>query len=233
MSWPPQLFTHFFGLEAKRRSLLAKVPDGPLKAFLSVPFPNTNAAIADTPMLSLDFETTGLNAASDQLLSMGYVSVEQLNIKLGTADHFLLKSQKQRAGDNVAIHQITEQESLSGYDLEHAVERLLNALAGKVMLVHYAKVEQTFLAYACKKLYGYAPVYPIIDTLVVAKRRLDMRQAAYDPSNLRLTALRDSYHLPGHYAHNALNDAVATAELLLAEIASHHKPTTSLKHFLR
>lgn len=227
------MFDYFFGYEAKRRSLLAKVPNGPLKDFLSIPFPDKSTPINEVPMVALDFETTGLDANSSQLLSMGYVNIKRLNIELGSTTHFLVKSEADRLGENVAIHQITEQESQQGLSLEASVEKLLKALAGKVMLVHYAKVEQSFLAKACKILYGFEPVYPIIDTLVVAKRRLDQKQAAYDPSELRLTNLRDSYSLPGHYAHNALNDAVATGEVLLAEIAHHHLPTTPLKRFLR
>ncbi|NMP33109.1 DNA polymerase III subunit epsilon [Thalassotalea sp. M1531] len=227
------MFDFLFGLEAKRRGLSTKVPKGPLKNFLSVPFPEPNTPISEVPMLALDFETSGFNATTDHLLSIGHVEINQLSIKLASAEHYLLKSGIERAGDNVAIHQITELESQQGLSLENAIERLLNAMAGKVILVHYAKIEQTFLAAACKALYGYAPVFPIIDSLVVAKNRLDQRQAAYDPSNLRLTNLRDSYQLPAHYAHNALNDAVATGELLLAEIAHHHSRQKPLKHFLR
>lgn len=227
------MLDYFFGLDAKRRGLLAKVPNGPLHDFLSRPFPNKETPIAEVPILSLDFETSALEASQGHLLSMGFVDVDNLNIKLGTATHYLVQSEQSLKGENVAIHQITEQETLAGYSLEEAVEMLLQALAGKVMLVHYAKVEHTFLAKACKQLYGYEPVFPTIDTLVVAKRRLDQRQAAYDPSSLRLTNLRDSYELPGHYAHNALNDAVATAEVLMAEIAHHHSPATPLKRFLR
>lgn len=224
---------NWFGLNAQRERLLKKVPDGPLKTFLSVPFPEPKTSISKVPMLALDFETSALEASEGHLLSMGYVSVENLSINLGSAEHFLVKSQQQLSSDNVAIHQITSQESLSGLTLEQAVEKLLAALAGKVMLVHYAKVEQTFLAKACKTLYGYEPVYPIVDTLVVAKRRLDRRLLPYDPQDLRLTNLRDNYQLPGHYAHNALNDAVATAELLLAELAHHQQTANPLKDFLR
>jgi DNA polymerase-3 subunit epsilon len=57
----------------------------------------------------------------------------------------------------------------------------------------------------------------------VAKRRLDKRDVAYDPSELRLLALRKKYDLPEHYAHNALNDAIATAELLLAQLSERNK----------
>jgi len=64
-----------------------------------------------------------------------------------------------------------------------------------------------------------APVFPIIDTLALAKRRLDKRDVAYDPSELRLANLRQKFELPEHHAHNALNDAIATAELFMAQMS--------------
>ena len=88
------------------------------------------------------------------------------------------------------------------------------------MLVHFARIERQFLQQACLELYGLAPCFPMIDTLVVAKRQLDKRDVAYDPSELRLSNLRHQYKLPDHHGHDALNDAVATAELLLAQMAN-------------
>ena len=63
------------------------------------------------------------------------------------------------------------------------------------------------------------PVFPIIDTLVIAKNRMDNFGIAYTPTELRLFNLCQQYKLPSYKAHNALNDALATAELFLAEIA--------------
>ncbi len=91
------------------------------------------------------------------------------------------------------------------------------------MLVHFARIERQFLTQACLELYGMAPEFPIIDTLVIAKRQLDKRDVAYDPSELRLSNLRHKYQLPDHHGHNALNDAIATAELLLAQINNRPK----------
>ena len=68
---------------------------------------------------------------------------------------------------------------------------------------------------------------------MLAKRRLDMGSAAYDPSELRLSTLRDNYKLPQYCAHNALIDAMATAELLFAEVASmNNKNSPPLKSVL-
>lgn len=227
------LFPQLFGLNAKRQRLLKKAPDGPLKDYLSVPFPESSTPVHHLDILSLDFETTGLNAKTDKLLSVGFIQMPELQIKLGTSFHQIITSNGALKADNVAIHQITDQEKAEGKPLAEVVETILKALAGKVMLVHYAKIEREFLKEACLKLYGMAPVIPIIDTLAIEKKRLDAKDIAYDPSQLRLANLRESYHLPGHYAHNALSDAIATAELFLAMIKQRESQHITLKHLLR
>ena len=61
------------GYEAKRKRQLKKVPSGPLHDFLSVPFPALDTPFAELPILAVDFETTGLDAKLDKLLSVGFV----------------------------------------------------------------------------------------------------------------------------------------------------------------
>ncbi len=84
------------------------------------------------------------------------------------------------------------------------------------MLVHFNKIEQGFLDAACKKLYASPFIIPTIDTLVLSQRLMQKRNHAIEPSSLRLFNLRDNYRLPHYKAHNALNDALTTAELFLA-----------------
>lgn len=208
------------GYEAKRQRLLKKVPSGPLKDFLAVPFPALNTPINKLPILAVDFETTGLNAQTDKLLSVGFVAIENEQIKLSSCYHQIIKTKAQLEESNVIIHQITDAQKEQGQPLHFVIEQLLKALAGKVMLVHFARIERQFLQQACLELYGLVPDFPIIDTMVIAKRQLDKRDVAYDPSELRLANLRHKYQLPDHHGHNALNDAIATAELLLAQISN-------------
>ncbi|KGJ88049.1 exonuclease domain-containing protein [Thalassotalea sp. ND16A] len=221
------------GINSKREMLLDKAPEGALKQFLSVPFPDKNTAISDIDILAVDFETTGLNAKTDKLLSVGYVGVKNGLIKLGESEHQIIQSDGRLDKDNVVIHQITDGEKANGDELKAVVDKLLLAMAGKVMLVHYANIERSFLQQACIELYGMAPVWPIIDTLVLAKTRLERSDTPYDPHNLRLANLRASYHLPAHHEHNALNDALATGELLLAQMQHYDQGLkTPLKEFL-
>lgn len=207
------------GYEAQRKRMLKKAPDGPLRDFLSVPFPPLYTPFDQIPILAVDFETTGLDAIADKLLSVGCVDLIDNQIKLASSYHQIINTKGRLKADNVTIHQITDDQKDQGQPLAEVIEQLLKRLAGKVMLVHFSRIERQFLQQACIELYGMAPPFPMIDTLVVAKKRLDKRDVAYDPSELRLSALRNKYGFPDHYAHNALNDAIATAELLLAQVS--------------
>ncbi len=225
------LFKWLIGYEVERKRNLLRAPQGPLKDYFSVPFPSVDSFFKDANILAVDFETTGLDAVQDKLLSVGFVELNQQQIKLKTCYHQIINTKEKLKADNVVIHQITDQQQQQGLPLEVVVEDLLKALAGKVMLVHYARIEREFLQQACLELYGLAPSFPMIDTLVIAKRRLDKKDIAYDPSELKLGVLRQNYQLPQYFAHNALNDAIATAELLLAQ-TNHYSDKTPLIEFL-
>lgn len=219
-----RLFSWLYGYETQRKKLLKRAPEGALRDFLSVPFPAINTPYSELEILAVDFETTGLNAERDNLLSVGFVSLQNNQIALGSSYHQVIKTKGDLHADNVLIHQITDDIKNTGLALQYVVEALLKALAGKVMLVHFARIEKQFLTQACIELYGLAPVWPIIDTLMVEKRRMDRHDVAYDPSELRLAPLRRKFGLPEHYGHNALNDAIATGELLMAQVNNTPKP---------
>lgn len=87
------------------------------------------------------------------------------------------------------------------------------------MVAHNANIELAFLTQACRKLYGISPRFPAIDTMRIAKKWLERRNKEIEQGDLRLFNLRKRYGLPVYQAHNALTDAIATAELLQAQIA--------------
>jgi len=221
---------NFRSLESQRKNRLKQVPEGALKRFLSVPIADLTQPIANFSVLAVDFETTGLDPDKDSILSVGFVQLQNNSIKLDSCYHQIITAQKALDPSNVTIHKITDQASAEGEQLEKVVESLLDALAGKVMLVHYAQIERQFLSKACLQIYGVAPVFPVIDTLALAKKRYDRLQECYQPTCLHLANLRAEYGLPYHKAHNALNDAIATAELFIAKIQhSELGGNTSLK----
>jgi DNA polymerase-3 subunit epsilon len=222
-----------FNADQKRRKQLAQAPDGPLRDFLATEFPDRKLPISEISLLAMDFETTGLDAKRDHLLSVGYVELMNSRVLLGSAHHQIIHSNREMADENISIHRITHDQVADGMGLGKVVESILKQLAGKILLAHHAKVEISFLQQACKHLYGMAPVLPAIDTMQIARRRLERLQQPYKASELRLFNLRKTYGLPAYQAHNALMDAIATGELFLAQLAhGNYRKPPSLKNFL-
>lgn len=206
-------------LEWRRRWRLRRTPAGPLHDYLSAPLPKPSQDYRDLEYVAVDLETTGLDARRDQILSIGWVRLTGTRINLATARHRLVRVQGDIPANTAVIHQITDDLAATGQDLSTALPEFLNDLSGRVMIAHHARVEQTFLGAACKRLWGQGLLARTVDTQTIARRIFERRQIAFKGSDLRLHALGERYNLPRYGAHNALSDALAAAELFLAEAA--------------
>ena len=200
----------------QRKRALAKASHPVMQEYLSVPLPHRDTLGNVLELVSLDLETTGLDPRKDSLLSFGLVNIWHHGIQLKTAWHEIVRIEHDIPESSAVIHHITDDLAAEGKPLEILLPKLLQRLAGKVMLVHYANIEQKFLDAACRELYGSPFVIQTIDTLNLAQRLLSKRNHSTQSGDLRLFNLRPIFGLPMYKAHNALYDALATAELFLA-----------------
>jgi DNA polymerase-3 subunit epsilon len=228
------MFQRFFSQETLRKRALTKVSDGVLHDYLSTPLTSKKTQCDDLIIVALDLETTGLDPKQDKILSYGLVEIRHMTIKLETSRHQLISIDEEIPEESAVIHHITDDQAATGIPIEEALPELLECLAGKVMLVHYSAIEQNFIDAACRKLYGAPFIIPIIDTLVLARQLFERRNHTIQAGNLRLFNLRPRYNLPNYKAHNALSDALATAELFLAMAAEMYPSPDScqLSRFL-
>ncbi|MCU7807476.1 MAG: 3'-5' exonuclease [Candidatus Thiodiazotropha sp. (ex Semelilucina semeliformis)] len=220
------MLQRFLSQESLRKRALNKVNQGALYDYLSTPLTSKKVECEELVIVSLDLETTGLDPKRDKILSYGLVEIRHMMVKLETSRHQLIAIDEEIPEESAVIHHITDDQAATGIPLEEALPELLERLAGKVMLVHYSAIEQNFINAACKKIYGAPFVIPIIDTLVLARQLFERRNHTIQAGNLRLFNLRPRYNLPNYKAHNALSDALATAELFLA-MASEMFPQPS------
>jgi len=210
------MFARFLSTDYQRRKALAQAPPGPLADFLAVPPPDRKSDCREIEIVALDLETTGLDPRRDDILSIGLVHIDHFSVKLSTAWHGVVRVDRDIPGETAVIHQITDDQSAAGAPIEELLPQLLARLAGKPMLVHYSAIEQNFISAACQRLYGAPFVVPIIDTLEIGQRVFQRQNHTIQAGDLRLFNLRPRYNLPHYKAHNALSDALATAELFLA-----------------
>lgn len=197
----------------------SQAPAGPLREFMMTPPPAPSTPLSELPLLAVDVETTGLDARTDSLLSIGWVSVDGAAITLAGAGHRTLRSAAE-VGESATFHGITDDALAEGVPPQQALEELLTALRGRVLLAHHAAIETGFLTAACARVWGVGPQFTTVDTMVLQHRLLS-KGFDDEPSRgaLRLWAARDQFGLPRYSAHEALTDALACAELYLAQSA--------------
>ncbi|MCK9530324.1 MAG: exonuclease domain-containing protein [Gammaproteobacteria bacterium] len=206
-------------LESRRIRAIQRAPAGPLRDYFSVPFPSRNADYREVPFVAVDLETTGLDARRDEIVAVGLVHFTASHIELASARHWLVTPTGAIPEASAVIHCITDDKAAVGQPLDEVLAEVLPQLAGRVLVAHHAQVELQFLKAACATVYGEKLIIPAVDTQALEQRRLDRWNQAYKAKELRLAVLRRRYNLPRYRAHNALSDALAAAELFLAQLA--------------
>jgi len=193
--------------------------------------------IDNTPMIAVDLELTGLDASKNKIISIGWTLIDNGRIKLGSNQH-LLVSTDHSVGDSATIHELLDNEVETGISIEDALGLLFRAAKGRVWVFHHAGLDVAFLQAACRQWaeLGANARVPMmtLDTLQIELSTRQRRDIPVKPGDLQLGELRAHYHLPDYKGHNALVDALATAELILAMAARlDREESLQLKPYLK
>ncbi|APU74107.1 3'-5' exonuclease [Vibrio parahaemolyticus] len=222
----------------KFQQKLELVSDENLVAFYDSELPAPNTPISEVEFVALDFETTGLNPEKHDIITIGLVPFNLRRIFLRDARHWKVRPQKKLDEDSVIIHGITHSELIDAPDLSDILGELLPCLSGKIIVVHYRRIEREFLDQALKARIGEGIEFPVLDTLQI-EENIQKRSAGgiwnrlkgKRPESLRLAQSRRRYGLPDYSPHHALTDAIATAELLQAQMAHHYNDDQPISDF--
>ncbi len=204
-------------LEKQRQKFaIADECSAELRRLLNTPLPKPQTLLKELDFLVMDFETTGIDAKKDSLLSIGSVAINDNQIDMHTSAHCYVDDNQQIKAASAVVNHITPQMLLQGDHLDEAMNRLFLKMIGKVAIAHGAAIEKSFIDAYVQQRYGIKPL-PIIwlDTLRVEKH-LTFRNKKL-PVELQLNDVRKRYNLPAYSAHNALADALSTAELFFAQ----------------
>ena len=206
-------------LEVKRKKYLEYNLPNPLKLNLNCSIPDRNTPFKALSFLVIDFETTGLEAENNDIISIGWVEISHMQINLATQKHFYINNSKRINHETAIINHIVPQMVSHGISLPEAINILLKSCQDKILVVHGKVIEKSFLDFYAQQTLG-LPALPLIwiDTLKIEQWRA-LAQGADIYQDNRLSTARERYNLPQYNAHNALIDSISAAELLLAQIA--------------
>ena len=205
-----------------------------LKEFYLSTYSDATASVKDIPFVALDFETTGLNSKTDDIVSVGLVPFTLARIYCKQSKHWVVQPRRNLSESSIVIHGITHNDVDNAPDFDNIIAPLLDALRSKVIVVHYAAIERGFFNSALLLRLKERIEFMVVDTMELERRALKAKQGLIGQifntklGSLRLNDCRKRYSLPVYEGHHALTDALATAELLQAQLRHHYTEETPL-----
>lgn len=189
--------------------------------------------VGEAPLVALDMETTGLDPNRHAIVSIGLVPFTLDRVRFSQRRHWLVRPPRPLDARSVTFHHITHSDIAAAPDLSEVLEEVLTALKGRLAVVHYRNVERPFLNAAVEARIGEGLLFPVIDTMELEARFLRhgflarlKRYFGRPPASIRLQESRLRYGLPAYQPHQAVIDALATAELLQAQVRSRFTAET-------
>jgi len=168
---------------------------------------NPKKLISDLTFCVFDLETTGGNHKSDKIIEIGLVRVE--NLEITAKKNYLIRPE-------IKIPEFIQKlTSIEISDVEHApviedvIDDILDFMGDAVLVAHNTSFDIPFFNSVLKRLNK-----PILENKSICTN-LMTKYLIPNLMNSNLNYMSKIYNIPHKKAHRALDDAMATAELLM------------------
>jgi DNA polymerase-3 subunit epsilon len=211
MSWLGAL-----GRRWRRGPALDAALEARLAAWRALERPDPAAGLAAQRIVVVDVESSGLDPYRDRLLSIGAVAVQGGAVRLAEAFSTTLRQDRPSDESNILVHRIGGTAQMEGRQPAAALMDFLD-FAGKAPLAGFnADFDRVLIERASEGALGAAPGGEWLDLAVLAPALFpDRARAARD-----LDGWLREFAIENHARHEALADALATAQLLLPVLAA-------------
>lgn len=194
-----------------------------VQAYMDTPQPDPRTNWREVPYSVIDVETSGLNAKQDALLAIGLVEIDQGRVRLDSCWYSLIRPPEGLlvSVESIRIHRLLRDELAQAPPAAAVLTEFLQRLRGRMLVVHVATIDMRFINRVLTSLWGIKLHKVGLDTarfahsLHVYERY--SRGIETDTPSIQLRALTQSANLPLYTQHNALNDAITTAQLFLMQ----------------
>lgn len=198
---------------------LRRAPAGPgAAAYRRAGLPRGRTPWREASYCAVDLELSGLDPRRHEIVSFGAVPIEGGRVQPGAAVHGRVRPAGDLSETSIRVHGLRAADLADAPPLEIAIDPLLAAMAGRIPVVHVAAVERGFLRPALRRQ-GVRLRRPMIDTSVLGLVWLHERDGG-GPRRVSLSELSQALGLPSHRPHDAVGDALTTAQVFVA-LATH------------
>jgi DNA polymerase-3 subunit epsilon len=159
----------------------------------------------------VDVETSGLNAVSDALISVGALAIVDGAVDLADSFERVLRQDTPSADENIEVHGIGGTEQTEGEPPGEVLAAFLDFIGKDSLVAFHAPFDAEVLKRAIDRHLGLSFRRPWLDLA-------DIAPLAWPNYASRLTALDDwleAFAIPVPQRHRAIADCLATAELML------------------
>jgi DNA polymerase III subunit epsilon len=179
----------------------------PAYAFLAEPDP-------EHELVSLDCETTSLDVASAELLSIAAIRIRGDRILTSQALDLLVRPAARPGDAGVLIHRLRSVDVAGGLSPGDAIERLVRFIGGRTLLGYYLEFDLGIIDRYLRPKLGVPLPNPRIE---VSALYYDLKTKRLPGSHVDLSfqAIRADLDLPDLPEHDAFNDALMAAMMYL------------------
>jgi DNA polymerase-3 subunit epsilon len=186
-----------------------------LATWLALPEVERTAALDQTRLVVVDVETTGLNLMTDTLISIGAVAVVNGSIALHDSFSVVLQQRETSRRENILIHGITGSAQREGEPPADALLAFLDYLGKSPLVAFHVAFDETMIRRAMREHLGIRFKRPWLDLAWL----LPALWPALAHSRRTLDDWSEHFAVSNDDRHNALADALATAQLMLVATA--------------
>ncbi len=166
-----------------------------LGAYVNNPTPAANTPWREADLCVIDLETTGLDAANDEIIAFATVPIEGGRVRLRGVTYRLVRPGRMPEAETIRIHGLRSEDLADAPPLSEVLDQLFAALTGRALVVHVAAVEESFLAPVLREA-GAELHNPVIDTAELAAELYSLRRERV-PERFGLTPLARASQPPG------------------------------------
>lgn len=176
--------------------------------------------LEDYTFAVLDTELTGMDPASDEIVSIGAVRIRGLHLDPRDGFYALVRPDMDLPKLSTLIHHITPEMLHRAPPVAEVLPGLLDWLGDSLIVGHHVGLDMAFLNRALRRHHGAGLRTPCLDTMRLAQAYQEhLWENRYDAFNLKISynlgSLTETYGLPRLPAHNAWGDALQAAYLFL------------------
>lgn len=195
----------------------------PAYGFLFEPDP-----AAANELVCFDCETSGLDPATAELLSIGAVRIRGNRVLASQRLELIVRPQRTIAADAIKVNRLRQMDVADGLPVREALDQFLRFIGGRPLVGYYLEFDVAMVNKYLRPWLGVGlPNRQIDVSALYYDRRIKSLGAHYNGNvDLRLGSILHALALPEREAHDAFNDALMTA-LVYVKLTEDGRPRPS------